>query len=234
MLTKRMMLGAGALALALALAVSACSEDRAGGATGVSEAPSVPRANPPAAAAIALPATPEAVAAGNGGTAGGSGGGGGAVRVISSSIYGGHQVVLAEVTTSSGAKLTRVTLDGVRMAEFSEALGSESVRTNATVYADGQVLLEDMFNVTDAGSVVIPQQYLGLTARPLGGPQLQAAFPCAHELAMFGGASLWVSGALMWAKVQPYSLAAWIDLRLALTALGAASWNLAVCLHGAW
>jgi len=224
MLTKRMMLGAGALALALA--VAACSEDRAGGATGVDEAPAVPPVRAPAPVAITRPPAAEGVASGGGGT-----GGGQVATVLSSSYYGGHQVVLSEVTTSSGAKVRRVTLDGGTLAEYAGADGGEA---DATVYADGQVLLQEMVSYTDASTVVIPQQYLGLSAPLSGGPQLQAALPCAQELAIFGGASLWLSAALMWAKVQPYSLAAWIDLRLALTAVGKSGWDLFACLQRAW
>ena len=228
MLTKRMMLAAGALALALV--VNACSEDRAGGATGVSDGPAVPPVNPPAPVAIATPATPQSVRpGGDGGT-----GGGEASTVVSSSYYDGHQVVLSKVTTSSGAIVSRVTLDGVKLAEFSGAGGGESGQAGATAYADGQVLFQETVNVSDAGSIVIPPQYLGLTAPTPGGPQQATAMPCMHELGMFGSASLWLSGALMWAKMQPYSLAAWIDLRAAIGAVGATSYNLYLCLAVNW
>jgi hypothetical protein len=161
------------------------------------------------------------------------GGGDGVVTVISSSTYEGHQVVLSEVTTSSGAKVKRVSLDGVTMVDFSDDMAGDAP-TAATAYADGQVFLQETVNFSAVSSIVIPPQYLGLTAPMSGGPQLQAALPCMHEMALFGGASLWLSGALMWAKVQPFNIAAWIDLRLAVTAVGAASYNLYLCLRRVW
>lgn len=187
MLTKRMMLGAGALALALSL--SACSDDRAGGATGISEVPAAPRANAPGSVAITTPPMPDAVAPSGGGSSDG------AATVISSSVYDGHQVVLSEVTTS-GAKVTRVTLDGGVVLDVQGGLGElyEGAEANAFFYDGGQLIMQDQLLVSAAPSAA---------PRPVGGPQMAQALPCMEEMAAFGAASLALSFRLYVLRSSP-------------------------------
>lgn len=220
MLTKRIILGG---ALALVLAVSACSEDRAGGATGVSEVPTAPGVRPVAPAVIVPPGAPEGVR---------PGGDGEAVTTVSSSYYEGHQVVLSEVTTSSGAKVNRVSLDGAVLMEYTgdEATGGETA--DAKVFLDGQLILNETLDLRSFISSSAGSPGLVLPGAPQG-PQLMAALPCASELAMFGAASLAVSGALAWFKFAPSGMS-WDALKMAVGAEIAATYRLFACLKKHW
>jgi hypothetical protein len=223
MLTKRMMLGAGALALALA--VAACSEDRAGGATGVSGVPG--------GTALPAPAPPP---------------GGLAVAAEEDSIRrppprgddgisfatNGHQYSILVVTGASGGDVTRIVQDGATLMEIGGTPASLATATaaNVSLYHEGQAVFNDVVSLQSTAVTTLLTQFRLVPGVP-GGPQLQKAMPCAAELAGFGAAAAYLSWELFLARVVPGSVSPY-DIGKAAGAVVVTGYLLYVCLAANW
>jgi len=213
MLTHRMMLGAGALALALS--VAACSEDRGGGATGVSSpdfatvgaAPSVP-------SEVAVPGNEEPNLAGP--------------DEGVSFVTDGHQYRIQVV---SGGTATRITQDGAPLLEFGGTPVSVSSVTsaNVTLFSGGQAIYSDIVSLQGIPLALIRP------AKPNtpGGPMRQQMMPCMTELAAFGAAAGYLSIELAMEDAAPGSVSL-RELWRAATAVVATGALLYRCLHPLW
>lgn len=218
MMTKRMMLGAGALALALTL--TACSEDRAGGATGVNEqAISAPRAAPPPAEVAAPPEI-------------------GSTRPPVGSDEGvsfatnGHQYSIQVGPSPNGGDVTRIFQDGAILLEAAGTPASLATATeaNITLFFEGQAVFSDWVELRGTPLAAIPEQFRSAQRAP-DGPQLQMAMPCMTELGLFGSASAWLSLELFLARNGAGS---WTRLRAAGGAVIASGMALFNCLEMHW
>jgi hypothetical protein len=226
MVTKRMMLAAGALTLALS--VGGCSEDRAGGATGPGETSS--------AAARAAPVTPlaaplgVAVPSGDGTIPGPALPSDEAVRFEAD----GHQYSILVVPGADGGDVTRIVQDGATLVEVAGTPASLATATSAdiTLFFQGQAVFSDVVSLQGNALASIPEQFRGAPVLP-GGPMLQKAFPCAAQMGAFGAAAAFLSLELYMARYSPGSVS-WRELWAAGAAVVGTGIALFNCLASHW